>query len=273
MARWPDSQHNNETAASQRSYGQSFYNASRTIGSRISSGKISSFRELWSEASKWRRSNAGSSAVGFDQSRGPSHSGSITPLEDRYGYIRDRYSSRTDGELVESYINIVPPSRRFEITDEIDGQSVPLTTIVLSTHSNASRNSELYQTLRSMGQVTDGNPFHIEHTDPSEVPRIMSHAESLFSRATDPSISNDEALSTLGELHWWTSHAMPDTRGSAAKAELSVRSIAQSRGMDLPPFSKGFVPDLEAMTTARSEFTAKYPASFEWKATSWRSGK
>lgn len=96
----------------------------------------------------------------------------------------------------------------------------------------------------------------------------MSHAESLYNRAVDPSIPNDEALTTMGELHWWVTHAMPDDRGSAAKAELAIRSIAQSRGMDLPPYSKGFVPDLEAMTSSRSDFTSTYPSRFDWPSRS-----
>jgi avirulence protein len=144
---------------------------------------------------------------------------------------------------------------------------------VTSTDPTADRESPFYSSLRDAGLWEDGEPFHIEHTAPSEVPRIMAHAESLYSRALDPSVSDPQALTTLGELHWWVAHAMPDDRGSAAKTELSVRSMAQSLGMDLPSFKKGFVPDLEAMTTPRSEFTAKYPAMFDWKSAPRRSGE
>ncbi len=92
--------------------------------------------------------------------------------------------------------------------------------------------------------------------------RIMEHAESLFSRVLKPSIPHAEALATLGELHGWLSHAMPDTRGSAAKTELCVRSLAQARGMDLPPFKPGFVPDLEAMIQPRAEYVDGYAGAF-----------
>ena len=105
-------------------------------------------------------------------------------------------------------------------------------------------------------------PHYIQHTDVEESQRVMAHAEGLFSRAADPSLARADTVSTLGELHWWLANAMPDERGSAAKAELTVRSIAQSRGIDLPPFASGVVTDLEAMTTPREEFVGSYPSMF-----------
>lgn len=237
----------------------------------ISSGRISSFREMWDAARDWRSRTAGSVAEEFYTERGSEHAGTLTPLEGTYEYIRDRYSNRTDGVIEPSVVSDAPPSRRFQMTDEIDGEPVALTSIVLSTDSGADRESLLYTSLRDAG-LDDGDPFRIEHTAPSEVPRIMDHAETLYSRALDPSVSDADALSTLGELHWWSAHAMPDDRGSAAKTELAVRSIAQSRGMDLPPFKRGTVPDLEAMTTPRSEFVEKYPDMFDRRSGSGPSG-
>jgi avirulence protein len=105
-------------------------------------------------------------------------------------------------------------------------------------------------------------PFRINHTSVANARRIMDHAESLFGRVLSPAIPHVEALATLGELHWWLSHAMPDKRGSAAKAELCVRSLAQARGMDLPPFRPGFVPDLEAMIRPRAEYMDGYAGAF-----------
>lgn len=51
-------------------------------------------------------------------------------------------------------------------------------------------------------------------------------------------------------------------RGSAAKKELSVRSIAQARGIGLPPLQHSNVLDLEAMTTSRADFVKKYASYF-----------
>ncbi len=265
VARWPG-EYNRENEPDQRSYGLSFWRATREAALQISDGRIGSFRDLWSHARDWRSGTAGSHASGFDTERGTDHAGTLTPLEGPYRYIRDRYSARTDGTLEEFVVAGAPPSRRFQMVDEIDGRSVKLTAIVMSTDPVADRESLLFSRLRDAGLSEYGEPFHIDHTAPSEVPRIMAHAESLYGLALDPSIANSQALTTLGELHWWVAHAMPDDRGSAAKTELSVRAMAQSRGMDLPPFRRDVVPDLEAMTTPREEFIEKYPAMFDGKS-------
>lgn len=270
VARWPG-EYNRETDPDQQLYGRSFWRATRAAGLRISAGRINSFRGLWSYARHWRRTIAGSGDCGFDTERAPGHEGMFTPLKGVYEYIRDQYATRTDGVIEASVVPAVPPSRRFRMEDEIDGRPIALTSIVMSTDPMADRESQLFGILRDAGLSVICAPFHIDHTAPSDVPRIRAHAESLYSRALDPSVSNAEALTTLGELHWWVAHAMPDDRGSAAKAELAVRSMAQARGMDLPPFEKGFVPDLEAMTTPRSAFVEKYPARFDWKSGSGQS--
>lgn len=260
VARWPDPRYNNEDARTQQSYGQSFWKATRKAGSRISSGKISSLNELWSHASDWRSQAAGSSSMTFRSNRRDPESNlsRITGLDDRYGYIKDRYADRTDGNIERLPYGLAP-QMRFQAHDEIDGESISLTSIVMSTNSNADRTDEMYSRFRANSLVQLGEPFHIDHTDAANVPRIMEHAESLYSHALRPDIDNSQALSTMGELHWWLAHAMPDERGSAAKSEFSVRSIAQARGMDLPPFQHGILPDLEAMTTARSDFVENYP--------------
>jgi hypothetical protein len=64
-------------------------------------------------------------------------------------------------------------------------------------------------------------------------------------------------------MHWWLAHAMPDLRGSAAKTELGMRAVAAAHGMDLPPFRRGVIPDLEAFVTQRNAFSEGYPALFE----------
>jgi avirulence protein len=262
VARWPG-ECNGENDRDQQSYGRSFWRATREAGLRISEGQVGSFRELWSLARDWRSRRAGGGARGFDTERVPGQEGMFTPLNGVYEYLRDRYATRTDGVIEESVVPALPPSRRFRMEDDIDGRPIALTSIVMSTDPRADRESRLVGILQDAGLSVMGAPFHIDHTAPPDVPRVMAHAESLYSRALDPSVSNAEALATLGELHWWVAHAMPDDRGSAAKTELAVRSMAQSRGMDLPPFRKGFVPDLEAMTTPRAEFVERYAAMFD----------
>jgi avirulence protein len=184
--------------------------------------------------------------------------GHVTGLEKEYSYIRTLYAARQDVEP-EGLPWGLPPQRRFQMGDEIGGTPISLTAVTISTDPSRDRNVEPYTNLRKTGFPQFGEPFHIMHTAAANIPRIMAHAESLFSHALDPAIGNNEALTTMGELHWWLAHAMPDERGSAAKAEFCVRSMAQARGMDLPPFRHGIVPDLEAMTTPRAEFVHKYP--------------
>lgn len=75
--------------------------------------------------------------------------------------------------------------------------------------------------------------------------------------------SDEEKVSQLGEMHWWLSHAMPDNRGSAAKSELTVRSVALSEGLSLPPFKQGAVPDLESFLTTQEDFRRNYSSLFE----------
>ncbi len=265
VARWPDPRYNSENSAAQHSYGQSFWNGTRKAGSRISGGKISSLNELWNHASDWRSKAAGSSSTTFRaNSREPTdekfHS---TPLINEYSYIKDRYAERRDGEINRLRFGL-PPQMLFQIHDEINGESISLTSIAMSTDLNADRTDEIRERFRSHGLDELGEPFYIDHTAAANVPRIMAHAESLYNHALDPEIDNSQALSTLGELHWWLAHAMPDHRGSAAKSEFCVRSIAQARGMDLPPFQQGIVPDLEAMTTTRSDFVREYSHMLAW---------
>jgi hypothetical protein len=70
-------------------------------------------------------------------------------------------------------------------------------------------------------------------------------------------------MKRLGDLHYLLAHAMFDPRGSAAKSELFIRSLAIAAGIELPPFKAGFVPDLEAFLSSRENFIANYSNVFE----------
>jgi avirulence protein len=275
VARWPDPKYNNEDSPSQQWYGRSFWKATRKIGRGIADGSITSLAETWQVATSWRSARANPSESNLFSLARKDRPLDVysTPLVGEYSYIKDRYSQRSDGELEPSELPGIADSKGFTLTDEIDGQPVTLTSIVLSTDTDADRASPQYSMYRDIGMDVLSEPNYIRHTDVDESQRVVAHAESLFSRIVSTSLPHADTVRSLGELHWWLANAAPDERGSAAKAELSVRSIAQSRSMDLPPFKKGVVPDLEAITTPRSEFTAKYPAMFDWKSASWRSGE
>jgi hypothetical protein len=55
-----------------------------------------------------------------------------------------------------------------------------------------------------------------------------------------------------------------DLRGSSAKSELFIRSLAVASGVELPPFKRGFVPDLESFVLSIDEFVKNYSGSFEF---------
>lgn len=265
VARWPDRAHNAEDDPTQQAYGRSFRNATIDAGMQLSQGHIRSLRELWTYAQDWRGSQVsgrGSKEFGLGSQRQRDNmvmASDMTPLTGKYRYICDRYKQRTDGFLV-------PPertSKRYSLHDTIDGKRIALSSVTIRTKWDEASAKKFLASRRGENSSDDGPPpFRIEHTSVGNSRHIMDHAESLFSRALDPSASKPEALKTLGELHWWLSHAMPDVRGSAAKAELCVRSLAQARGMDLPPFKPGVVPDLEAMTRSRADFVGTYAGSF-----------
>jgi len=91
----------------------------------------------------------------------------------------------------------------------------------------------------------------------------MNHVEGLFQEIVRQPHSRGQLLAALGNVHWWMAHAMPDKRGSAAKTELCVRALANAHGVELPPFGRGVIPDLEAFVSPRSEFVASYAAMFD----------
>lgn len=269
VARWPDPAYNTEHSEQQQAYGQLLWNTSRDAGSQIAQGRIGSFLELWTYARDWRGSVAGDrdgNSVGLASARTGtqrSDAENITPMTKPYRYIRDRYENRTGGVLEPSvFPDVIPDSIRFQAIDSIDGHPIALTTMVMSTDPSADKDAPEYIALRELGYSQYGQPFHIEHTAVPESERIMDHAETLYKSALDPAATKPQALETIAELHWWMSHGMPDQRGSAAKTELSVRAIAQARGIDLPPLQHGIVLDLEAMTTSRADFVKSYASYF-----------
>ncbi|WP_248972575.1 XopAH/AvrB family type III secretion system effector [Pseudomonas tremae] len=179
-----------------------------------------------------------------------------------YEYIKDRHARRKDAEVGRPSRSL-PKSKVFKIHGKIDGENFLLTCISISTDRHADRTKEPYPRLRRMGMNDIGEPNVILHTDAEHIPRILQHVEGLYGVATDATIPDAHALKTLAEIHWWAVHAVPDMRGSAAKAELCVRSIAQARGMDLPPMKLGIVPDLEALTMNLKDFVNSYEGFFD----------
>ncbi|MFC0139449.1 XopAH/AvrB family type III secretion system effector [Erwinia mallotivora] len=259
VARWPDNQYNQEHTASQMAYGQSFWQASRDIGHEIANGDVSTFDKLWDKARDWRVAASGGDDETFGEHRHPTYNHTATtPLANQYEYIKDRFSHRTDGELCENNTEI--PDWEFPLKENLNGEPLTLSTVVMSSNPHTNRYDDRYARL---SHLEAGEPFYIRHTYSADVEAIMEHVNGLYNKALDPHLPDSKFIKNLANIHWWAANAMPDKRGSAAKAELCVRSIAQARGMDLPPLRQGVVADLEAMTTPRKEFVNNYMGMFE----------
>ena len=264
VARWPDAAHNMDGDPDQQAYGRSFRAATLDAGAQLAQGRIRSLRELWTYAQDWRGSmrperERADFGLGSQRRDHDVASRDMTPLVGPYAYLIDRCKQRTDGRLVHPERH----SLRYALRDAIDGKPLALTSVVIrTTWDEASARQHLASRREGRWSGDGPPPFRIEHTSVANAQRIMDHAESLHGRVLDPAIPHAEALATLGELHGWLAHAMPDTRGSAAKAELCVRSLAQARGLDLPPFTPGFVPDLEAMIRPRADFVSGHASAF-----------
>ncbi|QGT81614.1 XopAH/AvrB family type III secretion system effector [Pseudomonas coronafaciens] len=263
VARWPNPNFNRDHTPYQMEYGQSFYHKSRELGAAIAGGYINSFSEAWDEARDWRSARAGDKAKEFADIRDPNWPREfITPLTGPYEYIKDRFAKRKDADIRRP-TGTLPKSKVFKVYGKIDGEPLLLTCIWMTTDRHADRTKEPYPNMRRIGMNDIGEPYVIVHTDAEHIPKILQHVEGLYGVATDATISDARALKTLAEIHWWGVHAVPDMRGSAAKAELCVRSIAQARGMDLPPMKPGIVPDLEALTMNLKDFVNSYEGFFD----------
>lgn len=267
VARWPDAGYNRDDDPKQQAYGRSFWATTRDAGAHLAQGRIRSLRELWTYAQDWRGSMVPASdrreqpdfGLGSQRRDHDAGSGDATPLLGPYAYIIDRCKRRSDGTTVYPERH----STRYSMRDAINGKPIALTSVIIRTQWDEASAKQHLASRRDEHWSGDGlPPFRINHTSVANAQRIMDHAESLFGQVLNPAIPHAQALATLGELHWWLSHAMPDKRGSAAKAELCVRSLAQARGLDLPPFKPGFVPDLEAMIRPRAEYVDGYASAF-----------
>ncbi len=260
VAHWPDPQFNVSSTPQSMEYGRSFSAAVDTIAGEISNGTLKDLNSIWSRATSWRVSQVPSGSTALASSirerRQSGPGSSMTPITDRYSYLIDRMkesplSSRTTGLLGRSDIDAVQLRSTGRLSN---GQSIPLTRLVVpfKSESNFSEVATVSEFMRPL----------MFHTPASRVSTVLSEVEHL--RASLPSLASDEEkVSQLGEMHWWLSHAMPDVRGSAAKSELTVRALASSEGLSLPPFRQGVVPDLESFVTSQEDFRSNYASMFE----------
>ncbi|MCC4618061.1 hypothetical protein LL972_19035 [Xanthomonas campestris pv. asclepiadis] len=286
VARWPHPRFNQDSTPENQQYGRRFHSTARDGGARIASGQIQTFRQLWDFAGAARHSWA-TQQTAQPGGAGKPHQGNAqpfaagyprqinvsTPLTEHYAYLIPRVRQlplvRQANGLVADAGQPTPDGFMahdvFEMAGELNGEKVPLTQLRLAVNPD-----HFHHPLAQQGRAghegvveTSAFPFCIRHTPFELVQLIMNHVENLFADLVAPGHDPAELMPALGNLHWWMAHAMPDLRGSAAKTELAIRALANAHGVELPPFARGNVPDLEAFVTDRESFSARYADLFE----------
>lgn len=267
VARWPDPTLNSESSAANKKYGLDFCESTRKAGSLLANGELGGFRQLWHYAAEWRFSKIATphqEATPFGKAspfkpQGPrsNRGSSQTPISGPYGFMAERLNGRKH-DFLRPILPIEggPKERVFASSDKIGGQTIELTTLTLSDTLDPA----IATNLRRIGMPV-GN--RMNHTPTENIDTIVEHLETLFTHVTNGRNTPQEALKGLAEMHWWAAHAMPDERGSAAKAEFCIRSMANAMGMELPPFKRGIIPDLEAFMTPRADFVRNYASMFD----------
>lgn len=275
ISRWPNQLHNRETDLLQKEYGLAFSNQSIELGARIKNKEIENMDQLWDACRDWRSDRANNAADSNKQDFALSHSECDAefftriagPLS-RYAFVNPRIAKGAIAGVAQDR-----PGMRCEVIEQQDGgkqyvlqasvvlqgNDVPLTKLTLNT-------DPLGHPVKFHPENPDSAAGKMTHTESKHLPALMARTEELFKELSRSDPKHEQRMRGLTEMHWLLAHAMPDYRGSAAKSELAVRSMAQAMDMELRPFKQGIVPDLEAFLTPQAEFIEKYPTLFEQKA-------
>jgi avirulence protein len=266
VARWPEAHINIETDASQKDYGLAFSNQSIKLGAQIRSGEIRDIHQLWGRCREWRSSRAVAAsdpnAEDFARSRVGDPETFATRYADgeRYGFMSERIiAEAAKGERPGMRARVAGladggASHAMAATLALKGETVQLTEVVTCTDAQGRPKPLHLADPSTVGKMI--------HSDAAHLPALLERADEVFQSLKAPEVEPGQRMRGLAELHWLLAHAMPDARGSAAKSELAVRSMAHAAGMELPPFKRGQVPDLEAFLAPKDEFVENYANLF-----------
>lgn len=281
VARWPDDRFNREGTLENNRYGRAFFEQSRHLAQKILSGQINSFKDLWGDCRRWRgdyEMKFGGANEKFGLPRN-----ALTKLyrtaifkDDQYEYVARRivdaaspFRDRTAGPpraFAQSGFEVkidasIPNHVHLAITYQprilIDGNSMELTRTRVFLETNS---EELY--IFRPDRPVVGMMLHPnEESMRAFEEKLETLSASLMRRRPDGAIERLDrtyVIDTLADTHWFSVHAMLDSRGSAAKSEMAVRAMAYAQGIELPPFERGIVPDIEAFLRPKSGFRACY---------------
>ncbi|MBW8829086.1 MAG: hypothetical protein JF606_06595 [Burkholderiales bacterium] len=273
VARWPDPDFNREGAPANQQYGRRFHAAVMEGALGIAENRIGSFEQLWNFVRnaryQWEKTDSKkrTDKSWFDlQFLFPRHKTGLTPINNKLAYIEARLSQR-ELEFEPNPRKPIPENRSymghriFQMKDTLTGKEIQLTKLAFPVDPSDFESTRA-KNLRSAGEPL-GYPAYIQHSGEEHIGNILAHLESIFADVMRNPGGRDQLLGALADMHWWSVHAMPDNRGSAAKAEMAVRALAVARGLELPPFKRGMVPDIEAFLTDRQAFRAGYAEMFD----------
>lgn len=261
-ARWPNKSLDNSSSPDNQAYSSSMWRHARGSGKHIKEGQVTSYRQLWRDATDWRLSTIKNKQTPDLQEfvlprslEKFSNSLYITPLhsDGPYAYMKDRFIEKAE------HYDIPVEKRRskdggenLNYTDfsQLGNNEVDLNHIYLSTPPNSEINESV-----SLGTI--------HHTAGFQINEIMNHIESSFQEAMSGELSPSESMDKIAEMHWWVTNSCPDFRGSAAKAEYCARAMSEALGIEMPPFKDGILPDLEAMAMSKDDFVKAYSSLLE----------
>lgn len=182
----------------------------------------------------------------------------VTYCEGDYQLLADRlwekYQSIKSGEESSPNFILDAPDLKsvpnMKYTAVLDGEPIELSSV------------EFRETYVPDAVVTRKNCTMVTHTSPENAEKIMKYvAQRLYPEAKaekDPDVLVEKA----GEIFWWICHAKPWLVGDPSKAEILFRTIWTVNGCKSPPWRKGIVPWIEAMSEPDVKVFAKKFASF-----------
>lgn len=114
-------------------------------------------------------------------------------------------------------------------------------------------------------EVKLGNCAVILHTRPTNAKKVMNYVEELYNAALEES-DPEKLTEQLGEIFWWICQAKPWNLGDPSIAELLIRTVWDSKGLESPPWNVGVIPWVKAsMEPDVKEFAKNFKNLFEWK--------
>jgi avirulence protein len=279
VARWPDAKYNKEESTAQQAYGRRFSQHCVKLGNDISAKEISDVDALWIGCQEWRKAEAENGPAGQKADFGESryrdgmNEPLFSPLAGRYEYMNQR-SVQAIGDAENSPQSGIARS-------DIEDSGIGYKTAIFQCHAEVGKHRRKIPVTQMEAYYHEGpdgrlKPFSINprdraisgqmcHTEPQHIQALMDEADVVFRSTLQDAgkLSPGEKTERLGKLHWLLAQAAPDSRGSAAKSEMAVRSLACALDMELPPFKRGVIPDLEAFVTPQDAFTQKYNGFLE----------